>query len=297
MTREARIASLAARQEGNVTRRQLARELSPSEISTRVRNGVLIPRHRGVFAYGHVPDAWLSRAFAAWLAYGPDAALSHGACAAVFEVLDEPDGPIHLSRPTGGRSQRGTILHEADLADDLWYRKGLALTSPVRLMLDLAATEPRDVVERAWNAAQVRKLVTPSQLELRIEGWEGRRGVPILRSFIDDRGATRSQMEDAFRALVRRAGLPEPEMNAWVDGVFVDTVWRDQRVIVELDSRGFHEHDSAFESDRSKNNILLPRGWLPLRFTYRRLQREPFAVVAEVVAALTARTAGWLSSA
>ncbi len=154
-------------------------------------------------------------------------------------------------------------------------------------MLDLAATESRALVERAWNEAQVKKLVTPSQLEQRIEGWKGRRGVTILRSFIDDRGVARSVLEDLFRALIRLAGLDQPEMNVWIDGVYVDAVWRNQRVIVELDGRAFHETGKAFEADRAKTNALQLAGWLVLRFTYRRLRDEPDAVLAELTLSLS----------
>ena len=92
-------------------------------------------------------------------------------------------------------------------------------------------------------------------------------------------------LEDAFHHLARR--LPPHERNVWVDGVFVDAVWHEQRVVVELDSRGFHAHDAAFEGDRRKANALQVRGWIVLRFTYRRIKREPDAVVAEVLAALS----------
>lgn len=284
---EAAIARLAAVQEGNVTFAQLrAGGLSRDEIRTRERRGALTRRYRGVYAVGHVPGSWFSGAFAAWLARGPASALSFTACAAALGVLPEPEGPIHLTRATGGTSEEGMVLHQGDLTDDTWHRRGLVMTSPARLMLDLAATQPRPVVERAYNQAQVLRLITPGQVASRMDGWHGRRGVTVLRSFLDDRGATRSELEDAFRRLVRAAGLPEPEFNQWIDGVLVDAVWRTERVVVELDSRAFHGHDRAFEADREKNNRLILRRWTPLRFTYPRITREPLAVVAEVVAAL-----------
>lgn len=285
---DARIARLAARQEGNVTTRQcLEAGLSREEMKTRRRRGLLIPRHRGVYAVGHLPDAWFSAAFAAWLAYGSASALSHLTCAAALGTLPEPDGLLHLTRPTSGREHEGTKLHRASLERDTWHRRGLILTSPPRMLLDLAATEPANVVERAYNQAQVLKLITPAQLQERLAEWRGRRGVSLLRSFINDRGATRSELEDAFTALVKAARLGVHERNVWIDGVFADAVWRAERVVVELDSRTFHGHDRAFEGDRSKGNRLALKGWMLLRFTYRRIKREPYAVVAELTTALT----------
>lgn len=259
---DAVIAARAARQEGNVTFLQCREAgLSSEEIKTRKRRGLLIPRHRGVYAVGHVPDAWFSSAFAAWLAYGKASALSHLKCAAALRVVPPPeDDLLHLTRPTRGREHEGTKLHTANLAGDVWHRRGLVVTSLARLMLDLAATEPPALVERAYNQAQVLKLITPSQLNDRIDDWTGRRGVLLLKALLEHHGVSRSELEDAFRRLVAEAALPAYERNVWIDGVFADAVWRDQRVVVELDSRTFHSDDATFESDRRKANRLAYAG-------------------------------------
>lgn len=292
MSPDAAVARLASRQEGNITTAQLLGEgLSATEIRGRVRCGALLRRHRGVYAVGHVPEGWFSAAFAAWLAYGRTSALSHITCAAALETLPPPGGLLHLTRATRGHVHRGTRLHRVDLGRDTWRRRGLIVTSPARMLLDLASSVPPNVVERAYNQAQVLKLLTPAQLGDRLDEWQGRRGVALLRSFIDDRGATRSELEDAFRAVVRGARLGRPDFNVWVDGVFADAVWHDARVVVELDGRAFHGHDAAFEGDRTKGNRLALKGWTVLRFTYRRIKREPLAVVAELTAALTRRRA------
>jgi very-short-patch-repair endonuclease len=62
-------------------------------------------------------------------------------------------------------------------------------------------------------------------------------------------GPTRSELEDAFLAFVQRHGLPTPETNQIVAGYEVDVLWREQRLIVELDGREFHEN--AFEKTAS----------------------------------------------
>lgn len=159
------------------------------------------------------------------------------------------------------------------------------------MLLDLAAAEPLATVERAYNQAQVLKLLAPAQLEARLEAWSGRRGTRLLQALLDDHGVSRSELEDAFRVLIRSAGLTQPAMNQWVEGVYADAVWHAERVVVELDGRAFHRHDHAFEGDRAKANRLALRGWTVLRFTYRRLTHEPYAVIAELVTALN-RQAG-----
>ena len=287
---DATIARLASTQNGNVTTAQLrAAGLSFKAIERRQQRGSLIRRHQRVYAVGHVPESWLSRAHAAWLAYGEHSALSHTTCAGALEVLPEPDGPIHVTRATYGAAHEGTVLHQADLGGDTWEGNGLVLTSPARLMLDLAATQPFRVLERAYNEAQVLNLLAPVQLQRRVDTWAGRRGVAALRELLTNHGVTRSMLEDAFKALLREAGLPAPRFNQWVDGVFVDAAWLEQRVVVELDSRTYHGTDARFDTDRSKSNDLQLRGWLTLRFTYGHLTKRRLWVVASLSQALSRR--------
>lgn len=284
------IARIAAGQRGFVKTPQLrAAGLSYRAIERRVAAGRLTPVHHGVYAHGRVADDFVTRAYGAWLAGGPRSALSHSACAGVLRVLSQPEGPIHLRRPSGGRSTDELVFHRGEISG-AWEREGMRLVSPVRLMLDLAATESRGTLARAYNEAQVRRLLTPSQVRAALPGWEGRRGVAALRDLVgDDLGATRSFLEDVFVPLVKQAGLPLPTLNRWVEGQMVDAYWERERVVVELDSRTFHDTDPRFESDRKRTNHLLTRGYLALRFTYRRLHQEPFAVIAELAAALDQR--------
>jgi very-short-patch-repair endonuclease len=85
-------------------------------------------------------------------------------------------------------------------------------------------------------------------------------------------GPTRSRFEDEFLRFVDRHGLPRPEVNQIVAGYEVDILWRDQRLIVELDSRDHHEH--RFEEDRDRDATLLNAGFPVLRVTWRRFQDQ-----------------------
>ena len=44
-------------------------------------------------------------------------------------------------------------------------------------------------------------------------------------------------------------------------------VWRDARLIVEIDGYEHHGTRKTFEGDRRKDATLATRGWLTLRFT------------------------------
>jgi very-short-patch-repair endonuclease len=77
---------------------------------------------------------------------------------------------------------------------------------------------------------------------------------------------------------VREAGLPRPHVNTRVAGYEVDALWRDQRLIVELDAYGTHGSRRSFENDRIRDATLLEAGYRTLRVTGLRLEREPQAI-------------------
>ena len=82
-----RIAAVAGRQGGTIARGQLvALGLSHSAIDRRIRAGRLHPLHRGVFAVGHRVVEVLGRRWAAVLACGPGAMLSHRHAGAAWDV-------------------------------------------------------------------------------------------------------------------------------------------------------------------------------------------------------------------
>jgi hypothetical protein len=71
-----------------------------------------------------------------------------------------------------------------------------------------------------------------------LEGSEGKRGVGKLRRILDLPGGpkrTRSGGERAMLRLLRRAGISGFGTNTGIHGYEVDFLWRDLRVVVELD--------------------------------------------------------------
>ena len=88
--------------------------------------------------------------------------------------------------------------------------------------------------------------------------------------------------------LIRRARLPEPETNVRIGGYEVDLLWREQRLVAEVDSWAFHSMRSSFEQDRRRDQVLVGKGWRAIRITGRQLVREPELVVATLATALAA---------
>ena len=97
---------------------------------------------------------------------------------------------------------------------------------------------------------------------------------------------TRSEGERRLLALIRAASLPEPEANVRVEGFEVDFLWRQARVIVEVDGFAFHGHRGAFERDRLRDMVLRDRGFEVIRVTWRQLVDQPQLVITHIARAL-----------
>ena len=71
---------------------------------------------------------------------------------------------------------------------------------------------------------------------------------------------TRSDLEELFLRLADRTGLPRPDANVMIEGFEVDCVWREQRLVVEVDGWATHGTRVAFERDREKSRIFRQPG-------------------------------------
>lgn len=70
-----------------------------------------------------------------------------------------------------------------------------------------------------------------------------------------------------------------------------DFVWREQRLIVELDSATYHSGPGVFHSDREKDLVFRDAGFDVLRFTRAHVIYEPAMVLVRLLRALKRRAA------
>lgn len=167
---------------------------------------------------------------------------------------------------------------------------GIPVTTPVRTILDLADVLDDTALARAVNEARLLRRLALEDLAQLLERAPGR-ATTRLRPFVERAGApTRSVFEDAFLRFVERHELPTPEVNASVSGHEVDMLWREQRLIVELDGRAYHAGDEAFEVDRERDATLVAAGYSVLRVTWRRLLDQPEREAGRLRALLDTRT-------
>jgi very-short-patch-repair endonuclease len=201
-------------------------------------------------------------------------------------------GDVHLllsDREPGTRP--GLRVHYTRQVDDSdrAVRHRIPVTSVVRTLLDIAATEPPRELARSVEAAQIRRLVGDGELERLLERAARQPGAPALRDLLQRHGApvmTRSEAERRMLALVRAAGLPPSDVNVRVCGHEVDMLWRAERLIVEIDGFEYHRTREAFERDRLRDARLQAAGYRVMRVTWRQILEQPEAVVARVAQAL-----------
>jgi very-short-patch-repair endonuclease len=300
--RERQLATLAGRQYGVVGRWQLV-ELGYGEesIKAALASGRLHPLHREAYAVGHRIVVKRGRWLAAVLAMGAGAYLSHESAAALWGLAgDRPK--IHVNAPRGrqvrpGR-RSGIKVHRCRWApDEVTMRDSIPVSTVARTLFDLAERSAPHELKSAWDEADRLKLLRVPEVARVYEMGRGRRRArarirPFLlaeQRFVED---SASPLEDRFAAFVVDQRLPPPLRNVLVDGDEVDVLWPGARLIVELDSWGFHAHRAAFEKDRDRDTEHLLSGYRTIRVTHRLLSEEPGRLAAQIRALLGADAGG-----
>jgi very-short-patch-repair endonuclease len=272
------VADLAARQNGVVARAQLlSLGVGEHAIDRRLKSGRLHRIHRGVYAVGHRVLTREGRWMAAVLACGPGATLSHDTAAAAWE-LRRNDGLIHVTVRGSRKAPKGIKLHRSPAltAAETTAIRGVPVTTPARTIVDLARRLSADELEPIVDLADQRGIVDFAALRsARSASLKA-----VLRAY--DPAPTRSELERRFLRLCRRHKIARPETNALIHGYLVDFVWRDRRLIVEVDGYAYHRTPRRFESDRERDVELSTKGWRTLRFTWRQVQAREGWVAAAI---------------
>jgi very-short-patch-repair endonuclease len=228
---------------------------------------------------------------AAVIASGPGAVLSHRSAGCLWRLTPRSTAFPEVTRPGSFRSRPGIVAHRGLVPGDETSRlNGIPVTSVSRTLLDLAAALTKSQLGRALNEAEVLRLTDRLSLPGLLDRYPRRRGSAVLRALFRDgtasRGITRSKLERRFLAVLDGTDLPRPRLNAdvAVRGRFfeADCLWDAQRLIVELDGRGAHGTDLAFEKDRERDRLLITDGWRVTRVTWRQLQDDAPSVVADL---------------
>ena len=234
---------------------------------------------------------------AAVLAGGPGAVLSHWSAAALWGIGPNGTGPVHVTVPRQRRSRDGIRFHNSKLPpDEITEVDGIPVTTVPRTLFDQATSLTPRRLERALNEADIRRLTDRLTLDDLLTRYPGRAGSRAVRAALRGRRAgatmTRSELEERFIELLDAEGFPRPEVNVILtppdSTPEVDCLWRAQRLVVELDSRTYHQTVAAFEEDRERDRALHAAGWRVIRVTARHLTDGRQALIADLRTLLSA---------
>jgi very-short-patch-repair endonuclease len=290
-TRDLAAARIAAGQRTMLSTEQLLEcGIGKDAIAHRVKSGRLHPEFHGVYSLGCGELPPLARELGALLACGERSFLSHLSAAFVWGMRELP--PVEVEVTVVERcceSRKGIRVHRVRAVDprELRRRDGLWVSSPARVCLEIAATAPSELPV-VIDAGLAKRLLNRRDLDAVLDRHRGRRGAARLAAILGDESAmtiTRSVAEKAFLKLIRDARLPRPEVNVRLGPYRPDFLWREQRVIVELDSYGFHGGPKAFRNDREKDLFYRGAGFDVLRPTRAHGIEEPAVVLVRVAQA------------
>ena len=292
--REELLNAVARDQRGVFTMAQaIACGFPRSTVVSRTARGSYEAIHPGVYGVSGSEDSWHRRLVASVFAAGEPSAASHRTAAYLWEMTStRPDEIEVTSRRHRRRVRSDMMVHESkDLrASDVVLVDRVPVTSAVRTVVDLGASAPPWMVERCLDSGLRGNLFTAWQVRCFIArvARPGRNGIGTIRPLVEERLAwetiTDSDLEDLFRAVIRRLPFPMPDPQFKVfrpDGGFVgryDFAYPQRCALIETDSEGFHMDPVSFQRDRQKQNEAHALGWTVYRFTWRQLIDDPESV-------------------
>jgi very-short-patch-repair endonuclease len=250
--------------------------LTRDAIATRAGSSRLRRRHHGVYAVGSIPLSLEGEFLAAVKACGAAAVLSHRSAGVLWEMLETNLWkPEVLVAGASHRAHPGITVHRTNALapHEIRHHRGVPVTAPLRTLRDLAVVLLPQSLRAAVRRAQAHHLVHHREIAGSLGLWRGRRGIRALAEIVATGPApTRTVLEDVVYDLIIEGGFEPPEVNARmvVNGrtVIPDFRWPVQRLIVEADSRTWHDGELAREDDAERQALLEASGERVLRVTW-----------------------------
>ncbi|HYF25889.1 MAG TPA: hypothetical protein VD931_09140 [Baekduia sp.] len=242
----------------------------------RLATGALHRLHWGVHAVGHADLCDEAHLHAALEAVGDGCAISHWSAARYRRLLHGIAlSPVHVTLPRGrAKTRREGIEPHRPLDFDPLDVAGwgeLPVTTVPRIVVELAPALSDKELALVVHRGRVEHGTALRDLRRTMQRAPRARGLVRVERVAFGRGVAPNRRERRFLLLVRRAGLPEPELNVLVrtpDGWFlVDCLWREQGLIYEIDDLRSHGTAKAFVEDRRRDAALQDAGLRVRRVT------------------------------
>jgi hypothetical protein len=252
------------------------------------------------------------RVAAATAILGGDAVGSHADAAAVHKLAlsTRPKAnSISVSRPLGApctkSSQRSLIqLRISDLpAEHRVLRDVVPVTSVARTVVDLARTTSLREGVVVADSALHHKLTTKTELYAVLDRCGRWPGIAQARRAVDFSDAlSESPLESLARLVFADAGLPPPQLQAWVGGDLAgesgegsggrplgraDFYWPDHSTIAEADGAIKYADPSRAQQQLQRDDDLRQAGFQVVHFTWQQLHTNPAQIIQSIRAAFT----------
>ncbi|WP_251045106.1 endonuclease domain-containing protein [Arthrobacter sp. ISL-5] len=280
----------------------------------RLRHGSLTALGRGIRSKGPTSELPLSVRVRPFIEVNDGCAASHLTAAELSSLprrrqkeaqqmyhVIRPEGAAHLNRPH-------VIVHRMKLyEDEVTVLDGIPITTPERTWLDLAEMLSVDElvvagdscvrVPRAELEGRDMPLCSLDDLQRMIDRHKGKRGIRKAKEAIKlIRVGSDSPQESLLRLAMKRAGLPEPELNVPIiddDGTRhhqPDLSYRKYRIGIEYEGE-HHGDEGQIVRDIARSERYESLGWTEVRISKRHMVNDAKAAVAKVRTALV--RAGW----
>lgn len=256
--------------------------LTADAIAGRLATCRLTLVHRGVYAFGHTALLPEGRWLAALWACGGSTVLSHHSAALYHGWhVHPPDDVVHLTTTARLHSRDGIVVHNVRRLEkaDVFRRAPFAVTHAPRTLVDLADVLPwaqyRALADglHSLNVPQIRAAQARAPF---------RAGAPLVTRLVEaDDAHTRSEFERRFLRFAKAHGLPLPEaLNTQVAGHQADCLYRERKLVVELDGRAFHRRRAQMRADRARDVDYQLAGFRFMRLVWDDLHPEEATATA-----------------
>jgi Protein of unknown function (DUF559) len=284
-------------QSGVVRLRQLrALGFSDDDVVGMVTSAQLWRVRRGVYADARSPMTPRGHLFAATLSFAPKARpfFSHRTAAALLGVRDLSVGHLELTVVADHTPQRPPLrIHRVSQpppADELRQANGLTHSSATRVLIELAARETPDELNRLITAVARRRLLDPQSVEQMLARHARDARIGELRAALAayrPTPADNSGFEREFAHWITTdPRIPPPQRNVHLDEWELDFYWPDHRVVAETDGERYHMLANDRERDYRKDAWLQRHRIAVLRVGEFRFEHDRSGVLEDLLGLL-----------
>ena len=261
----------------------LAAGITLSRINRLVAAGWLYIQLPGVYSWGRPKGEHI----AALLFTGTGSALT-GLTGLWWEgLLPFRPAAIHIDAPGRSRSRPGLVIRHPSSITRHEHR-GLPVVDLATALLVASEELDHNGLRNALARADFEDLLSLSSLQVSCA--KGLKGSKALRAAMDSHlpqlARCVNDFERDFVLLCEAHELPIPDPNVRMGRYVPDMLWRERKVIVELDGKGAHTSAAQKRSDATKQEWLEARGYTVIRFTWGQVYLRRRFVAATVRAAL-----------